>query len=149
MPPFDDDPFAEASAPEAPGIPASPVSPAAPARGAVPPQSLEAEQAVLGAILLQPEALTQVLEIIGTDDFYRENHKIIFAAMLGLFERREPHDLVTVGALLADQNKLEAAGGLAEAKAVLAEAGEEGIGAQKPGEVMLLGHHGPPRAAGL
>ena len=107
MPPFDDDPFAEASAPEAP------IAPAAPARGAVPPQSLEAEQAVLGAILLQPEALTQVLEIIGTDDFYRENHKIIFAAMLGLFERREPHDLVTVGALLADQNKLEAAGGLA------------------------------------
>ena len=107
MTPFDDDPFAEANAPE------TPLAPAAPARGVVPPQSLEAEQAVLGAVLLQPEALTQALEIVRPEDFYRENHKIIFEAMVSLFERREPHDLVTVGALLADQNKLEAAGGLA------------------------------------
>ena len=56
----------------------------------LPPQSLEAEQAVLGTILLQPDAILQVVEILKAEDFYREAHRIIFAAMLGLFERREP-----------------------------------------------------------
>ena len=85
-----------------------------PAGGRVlPPQSVEAEQAVLGTILLQAEALTQVVEIIKADDFYRENHRVIFAAMLALFDRREPHDLIAVSALLTDQNKLESAGGAA------------------------------------
>lgn len=85
-----------------------------PAGGRVlPPQSVEAEQAVLGTILLQAEALTQVVEIIKADDFYRENHRVIFAAMLALFDRREPHDLITVSTLLTDQNKLESAGGAA------------------------------------
>ncbi|MDO5675361.1 MAG: replicative DNA helicase [bacterium] len=79
----------------------------------LPPQSLEAEQAVLGTILLQADALNQVVEIIRADDFYRENHRVIFTAMLTLFDRREPHDLITVGTLLADQSKLESAGGAA------------------------------------
>ncbi len=77
----------------------------------LPPQNLEAEQAVLGTILLQDNALAQVVEIIGSDDFYRDAHRTIFAAMLALFDRREPHDLITVTTLLADQNKLEAVGG--------------------------------------
>ena len=77
----------------------------------LPPQNLEAEQAVLGTILLQPEALTQVVELIKADDFYRDAHKVIFSAMLTLYDKREPHDLITVSSLLADQHKLEGAGG--------------------------------------
>ena len=79
----------------------------------LPPQSLEAEQAVLGTILLQADALMQVVEIIKAGDFYRDNHRVIFTAMLALFDRREPHDLITVSTLLADQSKLESAGGAA------------------------------------
>lgn len=90
--------------------PDDPSSQSAPAR-LLPPQSVEAEQAVLGTILLQPDALMQVVEIIKADDFYRDTHKTIFTAMLALFDRREPHDLITVSTLLADQNKLEKAGG--------------------------------------
>ena len=83
------------------------------ARGLVPPQNIEAEQAVLGTILLQDKALLKVVEIIGPEDFYRDSHKTIFRAMLTLFEKREPHDLITVTGLLSDQNKLEAVGGAA------------------------------------
>ena len=78
----------------------------------LPPQNLEAEQAVLGTILIQPDALMQVLEIIKAEDFYREAHRLIFQAMLNLFERREPPDLVTVGSLLADQHRLDNVGGM-------------------------------------
>ena len=79
----------------------------------LPPQNPEAEQTLLGTILLQDNALLQVVEIIKPDDFYREAHKAIFASMLTLLERREPHDLVTVTTLLSDQNKLEEVGGAA------------------------------------
>lgn len=77
----------------------------------LPPQNIEAEHAVLGTILLQDKALLKIVEILKPDDFYRDAHKTIFAAMLSLFEKREPHDLITVTGLLADQNKLEDVGG--------------------------------------
>lgn len=77
----------------------------------MPPQNLEAEQAVLGTILLQDKSLVKVIEIIEPEDFYRDAHKTIFRAMLQLFDHREPHDLITVTSLLNDQNKLEAVGG--------------------------------------
>lgn len=77
----------------------------------IPPQSIEAEQAVLGTILLQDKALLKIVEILAADDFYRDAHKTIFAAMLTLFEKREPHDLITLTSLLSDQNKLEQVGG--------------------------------------
>lgn len=83
----------------------------APATGLVPPQSIEAEQAVLGNILLQDKALLKIVELLEPNDFYRDAHKIIYAAMVTLFEKREPHDLITVQTLLADQNKLEQVGG--------------------------------------
>ncbi len=79
----------------------------------LPPQNVEAEQAVLGTILLQDKSLLKVVEIITPDDFYRDAHKIIFRAMLTLFEKHEPHDLITVTSLLNDQNKLEQVGGAA------------------------------------
>ncbi len=77
----------------------------------IPPQNLEAEQAVLGTILLQDQSLVKIIEILEASDFYRDAHKSIFQAMLTLFENREPHDLITVSNLLNDQNKLELIGG--------------------------------------
>ncbi len=79
----------------------------------VPPQNLEAEQAVLGTILLQDKSLLKIIEILNPDDFYRDAHKNIYSAMIQLFENREPHDLITVSSLLSDQNKLEQIGGAA------------------------------------
>lgn len=79
----------------------------------IPPQNIEAEQAVLGTILLQDKALLKIVELLEPEDFYRDAHKIIFAAMRTLFEKHEPHDLITVTGLLNDQNKLETIGGAA------------------------------------
>ncbi len=79
----------------------------------IPPQNIEAEQAVLGTILLQDKALLKIVELLEPEDFYRDAHKTIFAAMRTLFEKHEPHDLITVTGLLNDQNKLETIGGAA------------------------------------
>ncbi|MCI5151179.1 MAG: replicative DNA helicase, partial [Candidatus Electrothrix sp. MAN1_4] len=62
----------------------------------IPPQNVEAEQALLGTILIQDKALLKVVEILSPDDFYRDAHKTIFEIMVTLFERSEPHDLVTI-----------------------------------------------------
>ena len=77
----------------------------------LPPQNVEAEQAVLGTILLQDKALIKIVDLLEPDDFYRDAHKTIFKAMVALFEKREPQDLITVTGLLNDQNKLETIGG--------------------------------------
>ncbi len=79
----------------------------------VPPQNIEAEQAVLGSILLKDKAFSTVLEIIGGNDFYKSAHRIIFEALVDLFEKNEPQDLLTLSNLLNDQNKLEEIGGIA------------------------------------
>src|SRR5690625_3853867 len=78
----------------------------------VPPNSLEAEQAVIGAIFLEPEAFSTAAERLTPADFYRTNHQIIFQAMLELFEKGEPIDLITVTTLLTNENKIDAAGGV-------------------------------------
>lgn len=78
-----------------------------------PPQSIEAEQALLGTILLQDKALLKVVEQLSPDDFYRGSHRVIFEAMLALFEQGQPHDLITVSNHLSDHNRLEKAGGSA------------------------------------
>lgn len=80
--------------------------------GRVPPHSLDSEQAVLGAVLLDNEALYPVLEVIIPDDFYRRGHQIIFEAMLALSERREPTDVVTLAQQLRAMNQLEQCGGV-------------------------------------
>ncbi len=77
----------------------------------LPPQNIEAEQAVLGTILIQDKALLRIAEIIEPEDFYKDTHKIIFSTMVTLFEKSHPHDLITVTSLLNDQNKLEKVGG--------------------------------------
>ncbi|WP_136796009.1 replicative DNA helicase [Desulfosediminicola ganghwensis] len=79
----------------------------------VPPQNLEAEQSVLGSILLKDKSFGTVLEILKSDDFYREAHRIIYEAMIDLFEANEPQDLLTISNLLNDRNQLEQVGGAA------------------------------------
>ena len=79
--------------------------------GYTPPADPEAEQSVLGAILVRPEVLDSVTEIITPADFYRQAHANIFAAILDLSEAQEPIDLVTVTGYLKDRNQLEGVGG--------------------------------------
>lgn len=82
-----------------------------PPPGLTPPANLEAEQSVLGAVLLRAQALDQVADILKPEDFYRSAHGHIFQAMLDLWNRGEPVDLVTVTALLRERHRLEDVGG--------------------------------------
>ncbi len=77
----------------------------------VPPQSLEAEESVLGGILLDPHALDRVIEVMGPDDFYRETNRKIFLTMLVLTERGEPIDLITLTDALKTRAELQEIGG--------------------------------------
>ncbi|MEW6296922.1 MAG: replicative DNA helicase [Thermodesulfobacteriota bacterium] len=77
----------------------------------VPPQSLEAEESVLGGILLDRHALDRVIEVMGADDFYRESHRKIFRAMLALSEKNEPIDLITLTDTLKARGELHEVGG--------------------------------------
>ena len=77
----------------------------------IPPQAPEAEVAVLGAILLEHEALLKALEILRGDYFYRGAHQKIFTACQELFERNEPVDLITLANELTRRNQLEEIGG--------------------------------------
>ena len=79
----------------------------------VPPQSIEAEQSVLGAMLIDKEAIAKVTEVLNADDFYREAHRVIFTAMLELYNKNEAVDLITVTDILRRDNKLEDIGGIA------------------------------------
>jgi len=77
----------------------------------LPPQNVEAEQAVLGAILLEKDSMYKIAEVLTAPDFYRADHQNIFQAMLELFERREPIDLITITDQLKNQKKLDETGG--------------------------------------
>jgi replicative DNA helicase len=77
----------------------------------VPPQSLEAEQAVLGAMLLEPEAPEHVRGRLAEGDFYREHHRTIYRAMERVAQRREPIDLITVSSELRREGVLDDVGG--------------------------------------
>ena len=79
----------------------------------LPPQSLEVEQSVLGAILLDQESLVRVVEIIQERDFYQDAHRWIFQAMLELFEDNVPIDVITVAERLRKNERLESMGGAA------------------------------------
>jgi len=77
----------------------------------LPPQNIEAEQSILGAVLIENDAFPKIIEIITREDFYRESHKKIFDAMIELFEKSEPIDLVTIAEELRKRNDLDAVGG--------------------------------------
>lgn len=77
----------------------------------IPPQNLEAEQSVIGSMLIDKNAIIKVVEHLKPDSFYRDAHRYIFEAVLELFDRGEPVDLVTVTETLRKMGKLEAVGG--------------------------------------
>ena len=82
-------------------------------RGRLPPQDLDAERSVLGAMLLEKNALSEAIEILKANDFYRSAHAQIFEAMTALFERNEPVDEVTLAAELKSRAQFDAIGGTA------------------------------------
>jgi replicative DNA helicase len=79
----------------------------------LPPQNIEAEQSVLGAVLLDNEAIATVIEHLTPNDFYKDSHKKIFIAMLELYEKNEPIDLITLTEQLSRKEQIEAIGGAA------------------------------------
>ncbi|CAK7047783.1 replicative DNA helicase [Tissierella carlieri] len=80
--------------------------------GRIPPHSLEAEQSVLGAMILDKEAINTAIEIIRPDDFYKEANREIFEAILVLFNKNEPVDLITLSEELKRRGTLENTGGV-------------------------------------
>lgn len=78
----------------------------------IPPQNIEAEQAVLGSIFLDAESIIEAMEYIETKDFYRRSHQLIFETMLNLNNRSEAIDIITVKDQLETQNLIEDVGGL-------------------------------------
>ncbi len=79
----------------------------------IPPQAIEAEQAVLGAMLLSKDAVDAAIEIVGENNFYKAAHRKIFRAMVDMFDRNEPADIVTVADELSRRGQLEEVGGRA------------------------------------
>ncbi len=79
----------------------------------VPPQSLESERGLLGSLLLKPDALHDVADIVKADSFYAEKHRLIFEAMRDLSDRGEPIDLLSLSERLSANGTLERAGGRA------------------------------------
>ena len=79
--------------------------------GRVPPQSIDAEESVLGSILLDNQAINICLERIRSEDFYKSSHQIVFEAMAKLSDKREPIDIITLGQQLRAMGQLESVGG--------------------------------------
>jgi replicative DNA helicase len=77
----------------------------------LPPQHIEAEQSILGGILIENDAINRVTEVLDADDFYREAHRKIFNALINLSERDEPADLITLSNELRKIDQLDSIGG--------------------------------------
>ena len=80
--------------------------------GKVPPHDLEAEQAIIGSMLTDRDAVISAIEILKDEDFYREDNKAIYTAILNLYNRAEPIDIITVKSELESMGKFEQVGGL-------------------------------------
>jgi len=78
----------------------------------VPPQNLEAEQSLLAGVLVDPESMNKVVDVVLPEDFYRDDHTRIFELMLDLYEKNEPIDIVTVSSAAKDKGILEKIGGV-------------------------------------
>ncbi|OQX91443.1 MAG: replicative DNA helicase [candidate division Zixibacteria bacterium 4484_95] len=81
--------------------------------GKIPPQSIEAEQAVLGAMLLSKDAVDIGIELLNANYFYKPSHRKIFKAIVDLYDKNEPADLITVSNELANRGQLDEIGGRA------------------------------------
>src|SRR5688572_16925069 len=75
------------------------------------PHNLEAERSVLGAVILRNEAMNEAVEVIDADDFYRDAHRRIFEKMIGLSERNDAIDLITLKEELSRAGELDEVGG--------------------------------------
>ena len=80
--------------------------------GKIPPQDIEAEQAVIGSMLTDQDAVVSAIEVLEPEDFYREDNKIIFEAILNIYNRAEPIDIITLKSELSSMGKLDSVGGL-------------------------------------
>jgi len=80
--------------------------------GKIPPHDIEAEQAILGCMLTDKDSVISAVEILKEDAFYREDNRAIYAAILSLYSRSEPIDIITVKAELTEQGNIERVGGL-------------------------------------
>ena len=76
------------------------------------PQNIEAEQSVLGSMIIDKASIAQAVEVLNSEDFYRDSHKVIFSAIVELFQKDIPIDLVTLIEHLRASEKLDAAGGI-------------------------------------
>jgi replicative DNA helicase len=88
-----------------------PAVPVSSATHRLPPQNIEAEQCVLGSILLTQGAIEKTADLLKPDDFYKPAHQAIFGAMLTLFQKSEPLDIITITNCLSDSHKLDTVGG--------------------------------------
>jgi len=77
----------------------------------IPPQNIDAERSILGSVLLDKDALIKIADIVSSEDFYEDRHGIIFQAMLYLFEKRKPVDIVTLSEILEAEDKIKIVGG--------------------------------------
>src|SRR3989338_956452 len=77
----------------------------------LPPQNIDAEQSVLGSLLLDQNAIVKIADTIAPEDFYKDIHQLIYQAMLDLFEKREPIDILSLANRLAERQQLELVGG--------------------------------------
>jgi len=80
--------------------------------GKIPPNDIEAEQAVLGSMLTDKDAVVSAIEVLKPEDFYREDNKTIYTGILNLYNRAEPIDIITLKAELSSMGKFDSIGGL-------------------------------------
>lgn len=86
----------------------------------IPPQDIDAERALLGSLMVKPESIHEISDVIHAGSFYADKHRIIFETMLSLIERGEPIDMVTVSAELKGKGLLDRAGGSAALAEIVA-----------------------------
>src|SRR3989344_3837509 len=77
----------------------------------LPPQNIEAEQSVLGALMIDKDAIIKVSDLLSADDFYKPEHHKIYAAAMDLFERHQPIDLLSVVSRLKERDDYKSVGG--------------------------------------
>ena len=80
--------------------------------GKIPPHDIEAEQAILGCMLTDKDSVISAIEVLKEDAFYREDNRAIYAAILSLYAKSEPIDIITVKAELVESGRFERVGGL-------------------------------------
>ena len=80
-------------------------------KGKLPPQAVDLEEVVLGAMMIDKKGVDEVIDILTPDAFYKESHQLIFEAVVNLFQSSQPVDLLTVSAELKKSKKLDHVGG--------------------------------------